>query len=238
MTLAAAPTIVSESAPAHPKATEARLEAVVNPNNETTEECKFEYGETTSYGSELPCEPAVLEGYGEQGVGATATGLTQDTTYDYRIVVKNATGIEEGTGHFATALPPETPVTLKAEPVTGTTATLKGELNPTVSATDGYFFTYDNNGTCEPAATTAPGTEVTGTKVKVSTPVSELEGSTEYTFCVTETNAAGESATGTALKFKTPTATPVIPTREHLRDNAVRWRPQCAGQPREAGNDL
>ena len=90
--------------------------------------------------------------------------------------------------------------------------TLNGELNPHSTAKDGYDFTYNTNGTCEPGGATTPGTETTETKRKVSTPVSELEGSTEYTFCVVEINAAGESAAGGPLKFKTPTAKPVIPS--------------------------
>jgi hypothetical protein len=105
---------------------------------------------------------------------------------------------------------PETPVTLKAEAVTGATATLKGELNPNVATKDGYYFTYDTNGTCEPAFTTTPGPETTETKRIVSTPVDELEGSTTYTFCVIAANAEGQTASGSPLSFKTPNAEPLV----------------------------
>ena len=201
------------------RAESATLNGVLSPNAageaESTYEFLYNEGSACAGGDKAP-EPAGVAGGGKAEVVSVQVGsLKADTEYSVCLRVESKDKAEvvlSTVGHFTTALPPETPNTLKAEPVTGRTATLKGELNPTVTAKDGYYFTYDSNGTCEPAFTTTPGTETTGTEVEVSTLVSELEGSTEYTFCVTETNAAGESATGTPLKFKTPTATPVIPT--------------------------
>lgn len=208
-TLALKPFVISESAPT-PKAEEARLEALVNPNNEPTE-CHFEYGKTTASENELPCEQGnALEG-GEQGVGVTVSGLQQNTPYHYRVVVKNATGEEEGTEEvFTTALRPETPVTESASAVTGTTATLNGEPNPKVEATIGYDFAYGSGGTCEGLTTTPVAPAKLAAATKVSTPVSELEASTKYTFCVVATNAAGETATGAPVELTTPAAAPVV----------------------------
>lgn len=206
---AEAPTVLSETAPS-PKAEEARLEAVVNPNNQSTE-CHFQYGEATVAENEVACEQTAIEG-GEQGVGLTIATLTQNTLYHYRVILKN-TASEEAVGateSFTTALRPEAPVTLGPSAVTGTTATLNGELNPAVTATDGYYFTYDTNGTCEPAFVTPPGAEATQTKRVVSTTVSELVGSTEYTFCVLATNEAGETTSGPPVSFKTPAEKPVV----------------------------
>jgi hypothetical protein len=206
---AEAPAIISESAPT-PKAEEARLEALVNPNNQSSE-CHFQYGETTVGENEVPCEQPTIEG-GEQGIGLTITGLKQNTTYHYRVILKN-TANEEALGAsepFTTALRPEAPVTLAAKLVTGTTATLAGELNPNMSAKDGFYFTYDTNGTCEPAFVTPPGEETTETKRKVSTPVTELVGSTEYTFCLIASNEVGETTSGSPLSFTTPASKPVI----------------------------
>jgi phosphodiesterase/alkaline phosphatase D-like protein len=212
--LAAAPTIVSESAPT-PKATEVRLEAVINPNGQSTK-CEFQYeaGEPLlATPTTVPCEPETIEGLGEQGVGLTVSGLTQATTYYYRVIAKNASSEETKAkiDPFTTALHPETPETLKAELVTGTTATLKGELNPHSTAKDGYYFAYGSGGTCE-GFTTTPGAETTETKRTVSTPVTELEGSTEYTFCVVATNEVGEAAFGLPLTFTTSVEKPVVVT--------------------------
>jgi hypothetical protein len=206
---AEAPSVLSESAPS-PRAEEARLEAVVNPHNETTE-CHFQYGTALVSENQVECEQGnALEGE-EQGVAVSVSGLTENTTYQYRVVLKSAGGLTEGaTESFTTALRPEIPVTLPAELITGTTATLTGELNPGVTAKDGYYFSYDNNGSCEPAFTTPPGTETTETKRLVSTPVTGLVGGTEYTFCVIATNSAGEATAGGPVSFKTPAAKPVV----------------------------
>jgi phosphodiesterase/alkaline phosphatase D-like protein len=70
----------------------ARVEALVNPNNQTTS-CEVQYGKTTAYGGRLACEPASLAGFSEPGqsVGLTVTGgLEPETTYHYRFVAVNA----------------------------------------------------------------------------------------------------------------------------------------------------
>jgi hypothetical protein len=104
----------------------------------------------------------------------------------------------------------ETPVTEAATAITGTTATLHGEPNPNTRATVGYEFHFNSNGSCEgnTVGGVAPAELLAGTKVE--TPVTGLEGSSEYTFCIVAFNEAGETATGTALKFKTATIAPVI----------------------------
>jgi Tol biopolymer transport system component len=80
----------------------ATLEAVVNPENEPTTGCVFDYGETTGYGSEVACETASIGGFGGQPMTVKIAGLTRDTAYYYRVVVKNATGESEDTGKFVT----------------------------------------------------------------------------------------------------------------------------------------
>jgi hypothetical protein len=111
----------------------------------------------------------------------------------------------------AFAVAPETPTTEAASAVTGTSAILHGTLNPNASGTAGYYFTYGGNGTCE-GATTEPGAEATGEGIEVSTPVTGLVGSTEYTFCVVATHLEEEileSALGLPLTFMTLASKPV-----------------------------
>ena len=126
-----------------------------------------------------------------------------------------------GTPASATAL--EKPVTEAATGVTGTHATLHGELNPKASVTAGYYFNYNMGGTCTGGATTKPGTEATGQGIKVSAEAEELEPSTEYTFCVvaahTETEPA-EPMQGAPLKFRTLAMAPTAG-----RENAIVLTP-------------
>ncbi|HSZ69095.1 MAG TPA: hypothetical protein VK756_01910 [Solirubrobacteraceae bacterium] len=102
----------------------------------------------------------------------------------------------------------ETPTTEAASAITSSSATLNGLVNPKVSGTAGYHFGYSKNGNCEEAATQEEA-EATGKEIKATAPLSELEGNTEYTFCVVATHA-GETATGAALSFTTLKAKPTV----------------------------
>ncbi len=200
--LAEGPQVVSESAA--PKAEEVRLEAVVDPGNEPTE-CSFRYGETTVSENEVACEQASIEG-GEQGVGLTVSGLEQDTNYRYQVVLKNSTGETAGTEKtFTTALRPVAPQTEAAGAITGTTATLKGMLKPAATKLK-YEFEYSAGASCEGGATTNEG-EGEG---KVSMPVTGLEGSSEYAFCLVAINDVGESAVGAPVTFRTLATDPTV----------------------------
>ncbi len=113
----------------------------------------------------------------------------------------------------ALAAAPEEPVTEAATGVTATSATLNGELNPNASATAGYEFTYNTNGTCTEGSTTEPGADATGEGIKVSTPLTGLTPSTEYTFCAVATHTeeeVTETTSGAPLSFTTEAAQPAV----------------------------
>ncbi len=101
---------------------------------------------------------------------------------------------------------PETPTTEAPSAITANSATLKGTLNPNASGTAGYYFNYGKNGSCEEISTT-PGAEATGKGIAVSTPVTGLEGNTEYMVCVVATHE-GEPTQGLSLPFTTLAAKP------------------------------
>jgi hypothetical protein len=98
-------------------ATTATLGGTVSPNKETTT-YRFEYGETTAYGSQTPA--GSLSGNPSKPVSATVTGLTASTTYHFRLVATNASGTAEGAdAEFtttATGAPPASGVTIAATP--------------------------------------------------------------------------------------------------------------------------
>ena len=163
-TLAAPPTI-AEPPSTSITPTEARLEGLVNPNNQSTE-CHVEYGTDASLATKttLPCEPETLEGYGDQGA-LTLPGLTQATTYYYRVIAKNAAHEETKSAaieHFTTGTP-EPPTTAKPTAITITEATFNGVLNPGHAGVAGtYEFLYRKSPTecqyaLEPAQATLEG---------------------------------------------------------------------------------
>jgi hypothetical protein len=121
----------------------------------------------------------------------------------------------------ALAAAPETPVTeAPTANTTGTTATLDGELNPglaTEKVTYRFAYSAGSTAACTESGLTAPVEpfpEAEGNHEKVSTPVTGLEGSTEYTVCLIAANPAepAESTQGNSVKFQTPTTKPVIPS--------------------------
>jgi hypothetical protein len=211
-TSASKPTIISLSAPT-PKAEEARLEATVNPSNESTE-CHFQYGEALVTEHTVACEqgtpPGTLEG-GEQGVSANVTGLKPDTTYHYKVLLKNATGETTKEATFTTAIHPETPTGLKVEAITATTAKLTGILNPKAAGNAGsYEFLYKASAKeCEGGE--APGGNASGGKEEAVEAEPTLLPNTTYTVCLRAHNEAGEESTLTApVTFTTLVAAPKI----------------------------
>jgi hypothetical protein len=105
--------------------TSASLNGVVNPNNADTT-YHFEYGLTASYGTAT--SDAILPASGNSSNVTTAlTGLTQGTTYHYRVVATNSAGsAASGDQSFTTGTPPP-PVTqylsdpgFETNPTTGT----------------------------------------------------------------------------------------------------------------------
>ncbi|HYQ78803.1 MAG TPA: trypsin-like serine protease [Solirubrobacterales bacterium] len=77
-------------------ATGATLSARINPSGLATT-YKFEYGKTSSYGSNVPASPGSLTAsFEDSTVTAALTGLVPDTTYHRRIVATNAEGTTYG----------------------------------------------------------------------------------------------------------------------------------------------
>ncbi len=75
--------------------TSATLNGTVNPEGSTLEECFFEYGPTTSYGSIVACG-SLPGGAVPVTISAAITGLTAGETYHFRIVAKSAAGSDAG----------------------------------------------------------------------------------------------------------------------------------------------
>jgi hypothetical protein len=203
----------------------ATLEAQVNPENQATTSCVFEYGKTVAYGASVPCEQGVLEGSVSQLASARLAELEPAETYHYRIVVENATGVTEGNdGEFTTVGPPRL-TTGEAQSPTRTTVTLSGTVNPEGAETIYHFGYIDQPGYEAAIAESAPDRYAKGAgtapfKLEASreiqavgpVPVEELRPETTYHYALVATNAAGTEI-GEDETFTTAPATkPIVAT--------------------------
>ncbi len=81
----------------------ARLNGTVNPGDQSTE-ALFEYGLTTSYGSQVVASSSPVEGTADIEVSASLTDLLENTEYHFRLVANNATGSSGGNDQVFTTL--------------------------------------------------------------------------------------------------------------------------------------
>jgi hypothetical protein len=142
----------------------ASLSAVINPEFQDATCKAFQYVDDATFkvseyasASEVPCEP---EGLGSSSEPTTAsaklTGLAANTTYHFRALAENATGLSEGTDQTFLTLPsPPEAITGQASSITANSATIAGSVNPGSEGPNSdteYFFQY--------GPTTSYGTQV------------------------------------------------------------------------------
>ena len=193
--------------------TSATLPGSVNPNGQEVTECRVEYGTTNGYGSIASCTSLPGSGSSPVPVSAPVTGLTASTTYHFRIVAVNASGIGNGPDEtFTTPSNGPTVVTKAASTVTQTTATLNATANPNGGAVSeckleyGTTIAYGSSAACTPS----PGS---GTSpVAVSASVTGLTANTTHHFRISATNAGGTSK-GADETLKTRPNAPAVVTK-------------------------
>ncbi len=184
--------------------TSATLNGTVNPEGQSTT-YYFEYGTTTSYGSQTQSASAG-SGTADVKVTPSAGPLTPNTTYHYRLVATNASGTALGSDvSFKTPKPPAPVVALRAaSSVTQTSATLGGTVNPEGQATS-YVFQYGTStayGTQTPAVSAGSGTKA----VTVSVGIQALTPNTTYHY-----RLAATSVNGTTLSHDSSFRTAALP---------------------------
>jgi phosphodiesterase/alkaline phosphatase D-like protein len=104
-TLPRPPTVLTAAASSITQ-TSATLNATVNPEGREVSECKFEWGTTTAYGSSTACSPSPGSGTSPVAVSASLTGLSNKTTYHFRISATNSEGQSKGSDRSFTAATP------------------------------------------------------------------------------------------------------------------------------------
>lgn len=128
--------------------TKATLNCSVNPHETElkagTAGCRFEYGTSLSFGHTAPCDKSAIEiGHGTSPIAlhATIDGLTPKTGYFFRLFVETTTNkaVSSASKSFPTT---ESVVTKPPTEVTGTSATLNGEVDPDGAGLLECFFEY------------------------------------------------------------------------------------------------
>jgi len=186
------------------KATEATLNGKVNPEGTATSYF-FEYGPTTSYGTKVPISAKeVGSGTSNVAVSQTPTGLSQNTTFHYRLVSQSAAGTVNGEDKTFTTLKVPKATTEAATSVKAAEATLNGKVNPEGTATS-YYFEYGTTtayGSKVPVSSKSAGSGTSN--VAVGQAALGLVQNTTYHFRLVAESAAGtvngEDKTFTTLK--------------------------------------
>jgi hypothetical protein len=166
----------------------ATLNGSVNPRESTTT-VYFQYGLTTSYGSNTPMQTRT--GNTVQAISANISGLSASTTYHFRIVAHNAGGTAVGSDRTFTTLSatgPPVVITNLASYIASFSARLNGSVDPHGLATTVYF---QYGTTTSYGLTTAIQSKTGNTYQNVSANIGGLTANTTYHFRIVATNSNG-----------------------------------------------
>jgi len=189
------PTVAVEE-PDGATTTTVQLNGSVNPESVPLEECKFEYGLTTSpgYTQAVPCSPEagnIPVGSSAVPVVATATGLQLGSSYRFRLVARNENGSSSTTARNFTVGQPNV-LDTRSRNATQSSAALEAEINPNGFATSYHFewgptTAYGHRVPAELDANAGDGFRSVGLKADLA----GLDPATIYHFRVVATSDAG-----------------------------------------------
>ncbi len=187
------PGVLSEAA-APVAQTSATLNGSVNPNGEPISECEFEYGTTSAYGSTAPCSSLPGEGASPVAVSASLVSLTPGTTYHFRLLATSAAGTNAGEDRTFSTVPEAPSVTTgTASPVTTSSATLNGSVDPNRGTVGECVFEYGTSASYGETVPCSPSPGSGDSPVAVSGSIAGLSANTTYYFRLRASNAGGTS---------------------------------------------
>lgn len=156
---------------------------------------RVEYGLTTSYGTLSPLDSTPVTSH-----SVALTGLTQNTTYHYRVLSSNVNGTSTSNDYTFTTLGPPT---ITSGPTVTTTAT-SATITWTTSAASSGVVNYGPTASYGSQASD-PNSNTTSHSVTISS----LTASTQYHYQCVSANAYGSAQTSDAV-FTTSSTTPDI----------------------------
>ncbi len=221
--------------------TEAMLRGSIDPEGNTVE-YHFEYeGPGVTGKQSTPTATLSAADFTSHSVSAPATGLEPGMTYDFQLVATYGVGktsVSGATQKMLTTQAATAPaaITLAAEGLKETEATLKGTIDSGGEATE-YFFEYGTD--TQYGQTTAKATlSANGGNQSVSATLKGLIIGTEYHFRLVAKNKQGP-AEGLDRSFKTmspptkePSPTPTPPTPTGGSPTATASISPSSGQPK------
>lgn len=188
--------------------TAATLQGAVNPEGQQTQYA-FQWGPTAGYGHETPLTSAG-SGSAVAPVNAPVGGLSPGSTYHFRVIAMNPSGVTVGadqafttTGTAPSASPSPTASTGAATNLTQSSARVMGTVNPHGQATS-YYFEYGT--TSDYGIETAPAGAGSGTSdVTATANITGLAANTTYHYRVVAVSPGG-TALGADETVRTATA--------------------------------
>ena len=212
-------------------ATSVTLTGSVTPGAAATT-AHFELGTTTAYGVSTP-DQSIPAGGGDVPVQATATGLSANTTYHYRLVAGGVAGADQTVKTAPAPVNPTVPTIARLTTVekTATTARLSARITPNRAVTTWHveWGTSTSFGNRTPDQTLQPGQ---GGGVTVAVGLEDLPSYTKIYWRVVATNAAGVKRSGTAT-FTTLRALSGVTLR--VFPDTTQWSGTVALSGRVAG---
>jgi hypothetical protein len=166
----------------------------VDPDGLPVSGCRFEYGTGSSYGESVACEQSLASigsGSGPIHVSASASGLSPDATYHFRLVVTNANGTNRGLDETVTATGPARVESESVSGVTRTGATFEAQILPFGFDTK-YRFEYGTSSSYGASAPIPDADIGSGmSAVAVSQAVGGLRSGVTYHYRVVATSSQG-----------------------------------------------
>lgn len=198
--------------------TAATLNGQVNANGLATT-ITFEYGTTTSYGTVVNGVPDNVTGTNNTAIKADITGLTQNTTYHFRIKAVSSAGTAVGEDRtFSTNVSTPSITTSPATSVTSAAATTGGNITSEGSSpvtVRGVCWSTSSNPTIADNSTS----DGTGPGIFIST-ITGLSANTVYYIRAYAINSVG-TAYGNEYSFTTSPPPPLVPTLTTLAGTSV-----------------